>query len=344
MRRWILMATASVCGFVAFSQVLQHGAAGDGLPVIYEYRGIWADGGATFTNAQHVHLSPVRKELLVQVIVEDDYLAGLGTGSAVNLSAMQALNLPSVMQKVAKFYSDLARGLGIDLYWVFTPFTMPVTPFTYESNNVSIPDLYKHTGTIEYQGIHSSTITGGSTWITHDHRLYADNDEEHARYFPEKRTSVFIATNRNDTVLKDFIKVALPMRTGERLRNGQVRMTTSHHAEAHFDASSAFFQGAHVDVVNIAEENFVDKGTHYPPDVFLNRLAWAIAHEIGHLIIRGQTSGNWAAYHHHLTPSNNALMSADFPPPKGLSDAVGDPREIEKIDLPNRASVLPPNP
>jgi len=73
-------------------------------------------------------------------------------------------------------------------------------------------------------------------------------------------------------------------------------------------------------------------------------LAWAIAHEIGHLIIREQTQGDWAAYPNHLTPSNNALMSAEFFPPKGLSEAVGDPREIEKIDLPNRASVLPPNP
>jgi hypothetical protein len=66
------------------------------------------------------------------------------------------------------------------------------------------------------------------------------------------------------------------------------------------------------------------------------RLAWAIAHEIGHLLIRTQDGGDWGI--NHLRTVNTTLMGSVLGT-LGLSDVVGDLREIEKVNLKNKASV-----
>ncbi|MCL2105161.1 MAG: hypothetical protein FWH21_08965, partial [Kiritimatiellaeota bacterium] len=306
--------------------------------IAYGFTGTGNAEGISFSDTVSI---TAQWELKVQLMAENvqAYIDSIGSGLAVNTDVnWSQLNFDNIMQHIAALYSNDTRGAGIEMTWAITSFTMPVTPFTYESNNESIPDLYKHTGTIEYNGIHSSTITGGSTWITFDHRLHGDNEQEHATYFPEKRTSVFIATNRNDTTLRKYVKVILPSRTGERLRNGQVRMTTSHHAETHFDATTAFFQGAHIDVVNIAEENFVNNGAHYDWEMFIAVLEYCIAHEIFHLVAK-----EW----HGLPPVPAPLWNQPGPlgwPPRPLDKITIAEEEILQIDLPTRASVLPPNP
>lgn len=78
--------------------------------------------------------------------------------------------------------------------------------------------------------------------------------------------------------------------------------------------------------------------SYYSSDQFINRLAWSITHEIGHLLIREQHGGDWEA--NHLRTLNTTLMGKVFGT-LGLSDIVGDLREIEKINLKTRASVQP---
>lgn len=307
-----------------------HAAGGDGLSVWKEYRGYWVDGGAHTTDPGHVALSPVDKDLLVQVMVQDDYLADLGTGAAVNAAAVQALDLSSVMHEVAKFYSHPTRGLGINLYWVFTPFTMPVTPHTYSNDNEFVSNLYRYTGDIHYTG---QTITNGSLWIREDRKLLVDDPIRHREVFANgddetaivKQTSKFIQHNRNDTELKDFVKLVLPSRVGIRRADGRYVMTSQMHAEAHYDASPTVFQGAHVDILNISEDNFFNGGTHYSVGTFADLIAYCIAHELFHLI------GD-----RHAGGGTNPL-SGPFRP---LSQIEASVQELLQVDLPNRASVL----
>ena len=109
--------------------------------------------------------------------------------------------------------------------------------------------------------------------------------------------------------------------------------------DAHKTAFASFMSGtpfqkcgAVVAVVGIAEER------DYTASQFINRLAWAIAHELGHLVIREQHGGDWDS--NHLNTLNTTLMGDVFGT-LGLSDIVGDLREIEKINLKTRASAQP---
>jgi len=104
-----------------------HADTGDGLSILDEYRGYLLDGGAGFTGARHVRLSPALKELLVQV----NELPGMAQQPSFNPAALSAYSFNAVMQQVAQFYCHPTRGLGIDLYWVrkdFTAFGPPYTP------------------------------------------------------------------------------------------------------------------------------------------------------------------------------------------------------------------------
>ena len=73
---------------------------------------------------------------------------------------------------------------------------------------------------------------------------------------------------------------------------------------------------------------------------FINRLAFAIAHEIGHLIIKSPGKAGWDGGHLITQAAEEALMSDKvliFS--KGLSDVVGNEAEIKEINLKNKASV-----
>jgi len=107
-------------------------------------------------------------------------------------------------------------------------------------------------------------------------------------------------------------------------------------AFASFAANTPFEKcGAVVAVAAMADEH------PYTVEQFKNRLAWAIAHEIGHLIIRLQNGVGWKGGHRDIT--SNALMAHGFPRVSGLSHVTADEEEISKINLTNRASVKPMN-
>ncbi len=276
-----------------------HADTGDGLSILDEYRGYLLDGGAGFTGTRHVRLSPALKELLVQVAEQDAYLSDMGNGDVTNPSAMQAYSLASSMQAVAQFYAHPQRGAGIDLYWVRTPFSMPVVPHTY-TNGEYVANLYRHTGTIEYVPTATSpsnlTVNGGSVWIWRDEKLLREDGVRFDQVFSledddaqPRETGKFIQLNRNDDDLKHFVKMILPSRTGIRLRNtatgnSYCRMEATGHAQALFNASPIIFQGVHVDVMNISEEGYVNTGGHYLPSGFMDVIRYSIGHEFFRVI------------------------------------------------------------
>ena len=92
-----------------------HRSVGDSLTVFQEYRGFILDGGGFDGLGQnghaggHMRLSPAYKELLLEV----------DTMPQAEVGGMPAANdLRTMMERVARGYSDRDNGAGIRPYWV----------------------------------------------------------------------------------------------------------------------------------------------------------------------------------------------------------------------------------
>ena len=308
-----------------------HGAPGDGLTVWQEYRGYWLDGGFGIDGPRHLRLSLADKELLVQVMAQDDYLSGVGTGDATNPDAVQAFSLDDEMNAVAAFYRDETRGLGIEMFWVRTPFTMPLTYFAFGIWT----NYYHYTGEIECaeteNGPTTSVITNGTMWIYRDNKLAVDSPQRFKATYGHANMGIFIAKNRDDTLYGDFVKVAFPSRTGIRQEDGSYQTTSHNHAEAYFTGADVMIQGAHIDVVSISEERFIDGKINYTVQTFVDVLEYCVGHEICHLI------GGRHGLVPITPPSQPGAIMDSFRP---LNLITGSQGELLQIDLPNRASVV----
>ncbi|MCL1921761.1 MAG: hypothetical protein FWG50_11945, partial [Kiritimatiellaeota bacterium] len=315
----------------------------DGQPVIfsypqYDFTEVWVEaarrGNATltiafegtgpaegFSHSDTLLITTRHDTLKVQVMAEDDYMAGLGTGTAVNGGAVAMFNVNNVMNTVAAFYAHPDRGCGIDVEFVVTPFDMPVTIL----DDGTTTNFYKYKGEIEYppteQHPNGLTIENGSMWIHYDYKLQLDNLQMCEQTFSgEYKAGRFIATNRNDTQYGDYVKLALPSRTGIRLANGKYRIDTGGHAEEYF-GTNTMFRGAHVSVVNIAEETYLKTGAHSPATNFIDVIEFCVAHEDFHLI--GGTD----------RPTKKGWLSG---PPSPLGGITIQPEELWEINLPNQ--------
>jgi len=256
-----------------------------------------------------------------------------------NGEALGTYNLANVMTQVVAFCADPEVGIGLDIEWVRDDLVFEDPPLTDIDGVVIAPNTYRYNGDIRQKdGV--DTING-SGFIFRDRRYFNLLQKnsfwkiyyDHPSFFAEE---ILLQSTRRDD-LPQYVRLNLI----DRWVNvwdpvNPIPEIFHSNAFASFMSGTPFQKcGAVVAVVGLAEE------FPYSADQFINRLAWVIAHELGHLVIREQTQGDWAAYGHHLTPSNNALMSSAFPPPRGLSNVVGDQREIEKINLETRASVKP---
>jgi len=309
---------------------LSHGAAGDGLTVWQEYRGFVVGGSKDRIGTHHTTLSPYRKSLLVQVMAEDDYSAGIGTGAAVNPNVnWGAFNVNAIMQDVAKFYSNPTNGLGIDLYWTVTKFTMPTESHTY-TNGEFVVSLYKHTGTnyLYYNMSGGQAITNGTAWIYRDDRLKREDRLKHNEVFGEVYVDwgLFVQHNRNDTELKDFVKLILPSRVGMREEDGTYTMEPETHALNKCTGPILESRGARVDIVNISEEQYLKTQTHISATNFVDLIKYCIGHELFHLI--GGTDRK-----------NNPGYISGPPSPFGGLKAYQE--ELLEVNLPARFSILP---
>jgi len=237
-------------------------------------------------------------------------------------------SLTNILHEVAKFFSNLDRGAGIDLYWVTTPFTMPVVPHTYaQIDNESVPNLYKYTGDIECAEYHDgptvSVITNGTMWIFRDMKLRADDRDKYKEIFGNGDMNTLIASNRNDELYGDFIKFALPSRTGFRAPDGKYRTIPRNHAEWSG-------QGAHIDVVSISEEKAIENKPNYTALVFAEVIGFCIGHEMFHLITDGNELANTPPF-----DQPGPLMGLV----RLLSLVTITGEELSWVDLPNRKSI-----
>jgi hypothetical protein len=106
-------------------------------------------------------------------------------------------------------------------------------------------------------------------------------------------------------------------------------MNPDGHAQALFNASPIIFQGAHVDVMNISEEGYVNTGGHYLPSGFMDVIRYSIGHEFFHVIGgRHQDSD---------LPGPGSLIQPFLP----LDQITVSPSELLQINLKERISVIP---
>jgi hypothetical protein len=167
--------------------------------------------------------------------------------------------------------------------------------------------------------------------------LLAENEDLHDAVFAHGinkpvvmgSMSKYIQLNRNDTNLYEYVKIILPSRIGTRFPDGRYVMESGiGNAQSYVPprlASPAIFGGAHVSIVNIAEENFVTQNAHYSEADFIEVIKFCIAHELFHLI--------WG------TDRLTKVGWISGPPSIPFSEVKADDEERSEINLPQRWSI-----
>jgi hypothetical protein len=309
-----------------------HAGTGDGLTVFQEYRGYEVDGGADFTAARHVRLSPALKELLVQVNEQDGMAGDVGTGPAANPSAFAAFNKTQVMQNVAQFYCHPTRGAGIDLYWVNRPF-VPVVgqPIDYGTNGVGRADAYRYAGPMFYYQpatpVCSNELSGSTHVITDGLYRKIFGVPAHNVLFPPQDVSFKLEIEQNrDNSLSGFTVLLFKARSAAVRNDGVVRPLDPPVCRTYAsDDIPATQQGVVILSVMVSEENpFNYAQPHYSPGQFENYLIWAVAHEIGHLIAGEEHSHGSGGLMGPRTPIDGTTISGE---------------ECLRIDLKNRKGM-----
>jgi len=317
-----------------------HADTGDGLSVMDEYRGYVLDGGADFTSTRHVRLSPALKELLVQV----NELPGMASQNSFNPAALSAYSFNSVMQQVAQFYCHPTRGLGIDLYWCRRDFTVFGPSYTPEFLP-PVEHLERFSGetwqifldaSLSYV---SNTLSAGQSQIRYDNRLLTppfDTSEnlDLFRELAKRPESAFLQESR-DPLLGQFVKLVLVDRRSDlelSSASGPVSAAKLRpdNAKTHLVSTDSSLEGAHVCVASMSDEGVVlpNVNRHYTANEFVNELVWAVAHELGHLLIGAQ----------HYS-SSTALMTNTSPAPYGIPLITAESTEIHDVNLKNRHST-----
>ena len=342
-----------------------HGAGGDGLSILDEYRGYVLDGGTNGFAAGHHRLSFSRKELLVEVS-ELPSLAEKGANS-LNPAAATNFNSHAVMTAVADFYSNPTRGMGIDLYWatdVLTLIPVGISISNPETNEIifSSTDLYRYFGIIVYYGNnYHAEIDNASMHVMNDTRtiansflkrlkvefMFSDEEITAIKTLYNKNNCLTFVVNARNANLPNFVKLVFTDRHGKIRKQDwnsmPVGIADSNNAiTCDFESFPVEYQASIIYVIGMAEERpVIEGGIHYTKKEFLDSLNFATAHEIGHLITLKQ---KWSETHANSTLDNkghlcvgNALMGAK--PLNGLSDVTAVTNELCSANLTTRLSV-----
>jgi len=266
-------------------------------------------------------------------------------------NALASYNFDDVMFDVEYFFSHPTRGCGIDLYWVrkdFTAFGEPYTPELLPP----VTHQERFAGELRHEYWSSddpisrfwttNTLYSASTFIPYDNRLITppfDTQVNVALYkqLLGRKETAFIKESR-DPDLKDFVKLVLL----DRRSDLQVEISPSA-GQPNFFANvrpdnavtpiingEPTLQGSWACVCAIAEEGVDKTGLrrHYTKTEFIGRLVWAIAHELGHLLIGG-IHFNQPVY----------LMTGNLPVPSGIEAITAGSGEIQLINLKTRRSI-----
>jgi hypothetical protein len=315
--------------------------AGDGLSVLQEYRGYLLDGGPAGAGFAFRRLSIARKELLVECSeMEGIRTVGgdgdaQGTGNQACTNAQQFL-LATTMESVAGFFGDPGVGFEMDLHWVRDPLNDTTGLVIYGDG--SERPAYKHTG--KYIDEHEPEAEPRDGWLSvvHDTRLiYEGNSQVWQNFY--LGLSISAQNGNRNPACDDFVKLLVMGRKGKVRNDGcMVAWRDGSESEARDENSgeNMGFQrhGAWIFVNSLAEK------LEWPtPAHFLDSVASAIAHELGHLVIRGSNHPPMTASDHLVDEIGMPLPGYLMGPANGLTGLAAHPVELGHLNLRHRASI-----
>jgi hypothetical protein len=319
----------------------------DGLNAMKEYRGYILEGGPDVPLHLHKRLSLARKELLV----ECSEMGGITTGGnqitvngniEVN-TEVQSYDLDGLMTRVSDFYRRVQTGGVIDLYWARDTFDDTTRTFTFSDGQSY--HAYKRDGTFELKipaiGGNPQTTIAKEGWLTLADNVWLDSvrPQDWENLYggvATKSVPSGLGTSSRNSRCEDFVKLMVLGRRGFVDGNGKWKETfingDGSGTAGTFNRKNA--KGPMEEVSFLFVNSIAEYKTYSTPDLFLDELAYATAHEIAHLILLG--GGGLDEDGHRMGPPDS-LMGAG----KQLSPLIFHEDEIRNINLPGRSSVLP---
>jgi hypothetical protein len=339
-----------------------HNTPGDGLNLFEEYRGFILDYGPGHAEGGHKRLSVARRELPVMTAEMPGIRQSNAAGQNPNIGDGEYYE--NMRQVVTDFYRDDVKGAGIDLYWVNVPMDMggPIyvnkldaqgnemfdennNPVPYEGNR---PHAYHWTGNVSVGG--TNTAAGGA-YVSNDLSLRHHAPEFYRDFYepfhpePHNHDETLANIMHGDPWLEKFVKVALLSRWGSIQKPSpvfRVPVHTSRNAIEIIQKSHHEREGAYIAVTGIAEEGGTQPAGHFTAEEFANILHYAVAHEIGHLILyNAAAEDEWLRRHPGaaLSDGHLALMGTGPQGRTGITNLSIVNLSRHVIDLHKKASV-----
>jgi len=316
----------------------EHEVAGDGLRVRDEYRGFILDPRTEQPQQHpdehhggHLRLSAARKELLVQVNEMgniDDPKRNRANAAAEKYTRTKT------MSGIAEFFSHPERGAEIDLYWCYLP--AELGPAVIYADGTSRERAYYYEGPMTRRVLDgpNEQLAGGA-FIESDSKLRSKDEQEANRLFG----NYACLRAQRDADMEEFVKLLLVSRWGSMAHDGTVQVPAEGPAITRMHPGHPVLtQGSIVGVNGVSEEgpHKAVVGRHYTEPEFQNVLQWAVAHELGHLIIRVEAGEGWVGGGH---VAGVGFLMGPFPGVQGINAVQVGAVEMSGIGLPNRASV-----
>lgn len=229
-----------------------------------------------------------------------------------------------------KAASGYFEGAALDLWWVRDSLDDGANALVY-SNGTARSD-YKYSGPyIDQQD--GNAIKTGWLSIYNDLKLKEDNEFRYFQLYGIERVNGagILANNDNrNPMCRHFVKLALPGRKGLMNRHGNYYARPNEAAREMDEAldSNRTYQGSSVYINSLSEEDGLSNQSE-----FESRLAWAIGHELGHLIIKARGTSPF-----EIGENLNNTMSLMGAPQDTWAINIHE-AEIINMDLRGRASI-----
>ena len=319
---------------------------GDDLAAFDEYRGFFLDGGPETTSPDHHRLSVARKELLVECS-EMDYIAWTtGTitvpgfvdyGNDANAYA-EKYTLTATMSDVASFFAregvpsgnspTYYSGAELDMWWVRDSLDDEADNLVYEDG--SVHSIYKYSGRYKDQQSHLSRF--GWLSIVSNEVFKIENSFLHdVRYGGSQGVAILANNGNRHELCRHFVKLALQGRKGFVDNFGEYHAPHQGAAieqDEFHEPNRPTYQGSAVFVNSLSEESELTS-----IEVFESRLAYAVAHELGHLFILGRHVVPFDGGE-HILGTNNVMGGTE-----SISNISFHQDELKRTNLRQRASI-----
>ncbi len=278
-----------------------------------EYRGYVTDLGPDHQGG-HARVSACRKEFLIEVSEMSGIQAAINAGINQNVT----YSLSDTESAVTDLYNRTNNGAGINVYWAKDTLALGgLVDYNGDGiqNGDDRPNAYHWSGNVEVFG--GPANIGGGAYVWFDRKLQLENNALFNTLYKDSSGGVgkncLFQKSRNSQ-LEHFAKLVIVTRWGRvfpadddhpsvhcRVTNENARSTTAN--------ADHTLEGCYVAATGVAEE----ATPAYSNTEFNKIFNYAVAHEIGHLLINAAQ---------HPGGGATALMGTASPPNRSGITAI----------------------